>query len=456
MRRAIILPALALALASASAAVAAPAQAAGSNGWTRISQGAVDIIAVPGLARTADGDLHVGYVTEVGTGHSAQQVTLGPTDAVGGTSTIAARWPALNYDPKLVVSGGLLHAVLGGQRTTADTGRLYASTSSTGATWSAPTAIDTDDRSEGTAAVALPSGAILTARPGLSGIVLRAGATTATITPVSNAYDANLVVARGAVYLAYVLVDKVPGVYVQRIDPTTLKPIGAAARAPGSATGGSLVFTAAGEPTPLVARADGSVWTAYCVGYPTCHATAVWRVGAAAPLSLPSSTQDPHVALSTTAGGRLWVAWNGSGSTLSAARSDTGATRFGAVRTVALPYDSVYALAADGTRGPLDAVVNAGQGIFAQRILPGLSVKAKPKHWKHARATAVKVTVTDAGAPVRHAKVKAKGKGVKARCTTHKLGRCTLHIKGSVKKGKVTLTAHKASYAVATKKLTRK
>jgi hypothetical protein len=450
MRRAWAIAALALALAG----TATPAQAVGANGWTRISQGAVGLVAVPGLARTGDGALHVAYVTDVGTGNSAQQATVTRAGSLGGTATIAAGWTRLDDDPRLVVAGGLLHAVLGGQRTGADTGHLYDTASATGLSWSPVVAADDSDASAGTAAAVLPDGRLLTARTGPGGLVLRAGATTSTLATPGHAANATLVVAGGAVYVAYAVLDTAPGIYVRRLDPTSLAAIGPATLAPGSATGSAIVFTA--EPTPLVARPDGSVWTAYCLGYPACHATAVWRIGSPTPLTLPSAADQPHVALSTTADGRLWVAWNRTRTTLSATRSNAAGTTFGAVRTLPLPYDAVYALAADGRLGPLDVVVNAGQGIFSQRIEPGLSVRARPKHWRHTRSAKVKVKVTDAGAPVKHAKVKAKGKGVKARCTTHKKGTCTLHLRASAKKGKVVLTAKKKSYAAATGKLKRK
>jgi hypothetical protein len=450
MRHAWAIGALALALTG----TAAPAQAAGTDGWTRISQGAVNLVALPDLARTADGTLHVAYVTDVGAGNSARQVGLTRAGALGGTATIAAGWARLDDDPQLVAGGGLLHAVLGGRQTGADPGHLYDSTSADGLTWSDAVAVDDTDASSGTAAAVLPDGRLLTARAGAGGIALRAGATASTLATPGHAANASLVVAGSALYVAYAVLDTAPGIYVRQLDPVTLAAVGPAALAPGSATGDALVFTA--EPTPLVARPDGSVWTAYCLGYPTCHATAVWRVGSPTPLTLPSAADQPHVALSTTAGGRLWVAWNRTRTTLSAARSDTAATRFGAIRTLRLPYDAVYALAGDGRLGPLDAVVNAGQGIFTRRVEPGLSMRAKPRHWKHTRPARVKVTVTDAGRPVRHAKVKAKATGLTARCTTHQKGTCTLRLHATAKKGKVTLTAKKKSYAAATGKLRRR
>jgi hypothetical protein len=450
MRR-VAIAALTLVLA-VLASTAARAEAAGTDGWTRISQGAVNLVAVPALARTADGSLHVAYVTDVGTGNSAQQATLTRAGSLGGTATIAAGWTDIDYRPRLLVAGGLLHAVLGGRQTGADTGRLYDTTSATGQTWSTPVTVGGTSASEAAATV-LPDGRLLTAQAISSGLALRAGATASTLATPGHAANASLVMTGGALYVGYAVLDTAPGIYVRQIDPTTLAAIGPAMLAPGSATGGAIVFTA--EPTPLVARPGGGVWTAYCLGYPTCHATAVWRVGSAAPLTLPSAADRPHVALSTTAGGRLWVTWNRTRTTLSAARSNTAATAFGAVRTLPLPYGAVYALAADGRLGPLDAVVNAGQGIFARRIEPGLSMKAKPRHWKHTRSATVKVKVTDAGSPVRHAKVKARGKGLTAHCTTHRKGTCTLHLRAS-KKGRVSLTATKKSYAAATGTLKRR
>ena len=80
----------------------------------------------------------------------------------------------------------------------------------------------------------------------------------------------------------------------------------------------------------------------------------------------------------------------------------------------------------EGSTGRADVVFNNGTQILHTQALYGLSVKANPGSVKAGKASAVTFTVTDAGDPVKGAKVKAKGKT----CKTDKKGKCTLHFPG--------------------------
>ena len=81
-----------------------------------------------------------------------------------------------------------------------------------------------------------------------------------------------------------------------------------------------------------------------------------------------------------------------------------------------------------------------------RRLLPGLTLQAKPGKLRKGKQTAVRFTVRDAGAAVKGAKVKAGGKSG----TTNAKGRVTL----TIKSGKaVTAKATRSGYTSATKRL---
>ena len=151
-----------------------------------------------------------------------------------------------------------------------------------------------------------------------------------------------------------------------------------------------------------------------------------------------------QISIAAAPAGRLWVFWK-DGGTVFARRSNKAATKFGATRSIRAPggsATSIFSLAGEGSRGPLDllALADPSSGPLAnyhQRILPGLTLNATHKNGK----TAFKVT--DAGAPVAGAKVKVKGDGTKK---TGKSGTVTF----SLPKGRHRATASKKGYAPGT------
>ena len=112
-----------------------------------------------------------------------------------------------------------------------------------------------------------------------------------------------------------------------------------------------------------------------------------------------------QISIAAAPAGRLWVFWK-DGGTVFARRSNKAATKFGATRSIRAPggsATSIFNLAGEGSRGPLDllALADPSSGPLAnyhQRILPGLTLKAT--HKKNGK-TAFKVT--DAGAAGRGA-----------------------------------------------------
>jgi hypothetical protein len=136
---------------------------------------------------------------------------------------------------------------------------------------------------------------------------------------------------------------------------------------------------------------------------------ALWRFGAPRGRPVSSARGARDVSLAAAPGGRLWVFWHRDGR-LYATRSDPRATRFGAPARLAPPRGlAIEDLAGEGSRGPLDMVAvlsrpRSGAGIWHQRVLPELTLTAT-----RARRGRVTLRVTDAGVPVRGARVRVEG-----------------------------------------------
>jgi len=127
-----------------------------------------------------------------------------------------------------------------------------------------------------------------------------------------------------------------------------------------------------------------------------------------------SSRNAQKISIAAAPSGRLWVFWKEAG-TVFATRSNTAATRFGAMRRIKVPggnSSTIFDLAGEASTGPLDllALISPPGGHvanFHQRVLPGLTVTtSKAKNRTIFR-------VTDAGEPVAKATVKVRGVGSK-------------------------------------------
>ena len=210
--------------------------------------------------------------------------------------------------------------------------------------------------------------------------------------------------------------------------------------------------------TPLAARAGGGVY----VAYPAPQAQSqvrVWRVGAGnAPIVARKAGSGP-VTLAAAGDGRLWAIWDDRGgvdASIHARRSNRGATRWGAEVAAGRPRGTLqaYRLDASAAGGAVDVlgVFNLGTSsnasTFHRRLLPGLTLAARPSKLRSGRMTSVTFTVRDAGAAVKGATVKAGGRSG----TTDSKGRVELDLPGKA----VTATATRDGYAKASKRLGRR
>jgi hypothetical protein len=151
-----------------------------------------------------------------------------------------------------------------------------------------------------------------------------------------------------------------------------------------------------------------------------------------------------HVNVAAAPQGRLWLMWEQSG-TIYATRTNPTATRIGAVNTLKPPGGgTIFRLNGEGSRGPLDLVVNVQtggqQGLWHQQVWPKLQLAASSRNAGKGRV--ITFRVLDAGDPVSGATVKAGGKTLR----TSANGTATLR---QAKASRLRASASKAGYAPA-------
>lgn len=455
-----------------------PAEAGPPGRWTSVTGPARDlgITMRPSSVRTADGLLHVVFVTkEAASSYSLRHVTVDATGRTTNASTIVSDWDTLTRDPQVLLTPTGLRVVFSGLRSGdtsdpyANGAAYYATSDTTGTTWTLQSTYLSDSRSAyadyGLGAVSMSDGSSYVAWA-LNSTIRYAHTVVAdpgtpeedpsfTMTAGTSVCDVELARVPGTddVWMSwFALSTSTPGergVFVRQVAPT-LRPV---QRAPQSVTRyqGTDYATQFSSPPALVARPGGSVHVAYPVGYPSRSRIAVWRVGAPSPTFLPAAVDGRLVDLSVGAGNRLWAAWS-SGHTVRAARSNPAGTVWGAARTLgSVRVDgapSTWSVEIEAAGGAADVLVNTSAQVVHQRVLAGLTLTAGPRSWDGDRARSVRFRVTDAGAAVRGAVVRAGGK----RCTTTGSGVCRIRFATS-RPRVVVARASKGGYAGASVRL---
>jgi hypothetical protein len=210
-------------------------------------------------------------------------------------------------------------------------------------------------------------------------------------------------------------------------------------------------FVPGSQRTPLAARAGGGVYIAYPGGYPASTKVQLWKVGAPKSRTIAKGPGDHLATVTAAADGRLWVLWSGEDDRIHAARTNKAATRLGATVTVAPPHGTLSIYRLDASAAPGGGVdvlplTDAGtDATWQRRLLPGLTLSAKPKHPAAGTTTTVKVRVRDAGAPVAGAKVTVAGHAAE----TDKAGRAALTVAVGAHAKHLPVTAGKAGYTGA-------
>jgi hypothetical protein len=438
-----------LAAITCAFAVAAPAAFAGGPGkWTRLTPPTQSNIDQPGYARTDDNVLQVLWnaPNAASSAHDdlfRSSITLNGT--LVGSNPVETDWAGMS-SPALVVEAGGVHvdAFFGGQRTTnaneTNTNLNQSFSEDRGAQWQ----LLPGSRADGGAAYASPMSAtrlgdVFWQAWGGTGVGAFSHRGTSAAAPILNlqdrigglccGYDANITadaVNNTVTAVWYSNSSDSPGVWSQSLDPATGNPVGQAARMPGSVTTfqGQLQSSSLDDRVPVATLPSGGSYVAYPGGYPSSNKVLVWKIGPSAARKVGTNVASlAGTTISATDDNRLWVAWSanvGGVRRVFARRSNQGATTWGQPVTVKPPKGTSTFWSLFGEANPsgvLDALAlvttPAGIATWHSQVEPGLTLTASPGKIKRSSKTEVTFKVTDAGDPVKGAKVKVGGKSGK-------------------------------------------
>jgi hypothetical protein len=406
--------AAALAAALALAAAPDPAEAGPPGKWTQVTgkDGGTSDRDQIGLERTAEGVLHVLWTREAspGPGQVRHSAISASAKVVAGPDSVFEYPGGVNGSVELVAGpGGGLRAFFAGLAPgNAVTEHLATATAGPdGRSWTAPTLASNGTEVGGKPVyAALGIGAVI----GLDGTAFSAwGDPMGGFHIGLSAGDPDQFIAEGSPVDPALAVDSTSGLVVLVWNSVTgnsalarpIAPPGDAVILPRS---GSTQF---GQRVSATGRigADG-IWAGYSSGTNLfLGKPALWRLGARRAKIVSNEPGARFTGVAAAPGGRLWVFW-ARDDVLFAARSNSAASRFGQVVSLEPPKGttSVFSLSGEGSRGPLDLLVNvqrsAGTGFWHQRVLPGLTLTAQPT------PGGFLFKVTDAGTPVSGATVR--------------------------------------------------
>lgn len=444
--------ALALALAAAPTADAATWKQLTTAGGANIDQVA--------LQRTVDGALHVAWKRRSGPNtEDLLHTTITADGKIGATVPIQSGWAGIQNPALTTVPGGI-RAFWGGIRSTDsnDPNQDMNTALSTdgGRSWALQTGsvVPLGGQSYGSqvSAATPPNGIPVITWAGTLGTWTHVGLTPDTpnfnFQPPLGTYGYNPGIANdatGTMIAWYSNATGHLGPHVQGVAADG-SPIGAATQMPGTSNMNVGMLSR----TPIVARPGGGFYVAYPTGYPSQDAVRVWKVGTTRATLIDKTSTNSLTALSADPIGRLWIAWR-DGTHIYASRSNTAATKWGAVVDAGAPKNaaSLYIVDASAANGGVDLFGNYGLGsesttsTYHARIRPGLTLAASRSSLPSS-STTVTFTVSDAGVAVKGAKVKAGGKTA----TTDSKGKARLTLRGSA-----TVTATATGYEKATKRL---
>jgi len=411
----------ALATVALGAVALATTAAAGLPGhWTPVSKGLVESSDEAGLARTADGVLHVVWQRRAATTAALWQTRVSADGAPLGMGPAAAHLARPGSPALTAAAGGALDAftfVQTADGTAADLLHVTASPSGEWTVGAAPLAhVATDvapavgaaTTRDGTPVVAWSAGSQVRYRYGLdpaaASPALGAGGCCAS--GVQPAVDQ----ATGQTYVAWASsAAGAMGVFVQAVDrggPTRPKVF-----ATGSANKKRNRAILPDGRVALAARTGApGVFLAYSTGYPKVRGVSLLHVGVRKIVLHVDAPDAASVVLAAAPQGRLWLAWSRGGA-IYASRTNRSATRLGAIRKVPLRRgaQAIDHLQGESGLGALDLVAgfeSRGHASFwHQRVLPGLSLAIQASG-PQTGAMRYVFKVTEAGEPVPNATVR--------------------------------------------------
>ena len=428
-------------IAGAIGLSAGPAQATALGPWHQVANTGLQNISEVGLARTADGVLHVAWASQQGGNSENMYATpISASGGLGNTQTVVAGWASLE-DPALgLTPSGGLQAFFGGIHTLApndpNADQSVATSTDGGNTWTllpadvvAPPAYAYASQTSVSSSFAGQSSPFET-WTGTAGVWVHAGIATAT--PDQN-YQAALGGCCG--YYSSVATDGQGntelvwysnatgknGIWAQGVSADG-SPIGSPQQMPNTSDLGVGEL----QKTPLIARPQGGFYVAYPIGYPSFTSVELWKVGGGVMKVGGAAAVNPtNAGMAVDQAGRVWVYWTRSVNDkpmLFATRSNPGVTRFGAVVPVGAPIktESTYSVDGNASTGALDLFTTvslntgtANNSIWTRHVFPGLSVSVSPSTARIHHAAKVTVRVSDAGVPVKGATVKLGGHSAK-------------------------------------------
>ncbi|HMJ94690.1 MAG TPA: hypothetical protein VK486_02500 [Thermoleophilaceae bacterium] len=455
LRRSLLLSALSTVVLAGSPPVVSAA------GWKAVTTPDQTSVHQVGLVRSPDGVLHL--VWHHPTGPNTEDLlhtSIAGNGRIGSTNPIQSGWTGFQ-NAALVLDPQGIRMFVGAMRSTdsSDPNDELSTALSTdgGASWSLQPGNVVPDGGQAygspVAATTLPNGVTLQTWAGTLGTWAHSGLSPATPNhdfqaPLGNyGYYPNLATDAAARTLLawYSSAAGHLGVLAQDVAADG-SPIGSAVTMPGTS---DMAIGMLGL-TPLVARTGGGFYVAYPTGYPSMNRVRVWRVGASSAPTIARLGSGGHpVALAAASGGRLWAVWadtRGGAARVLARRSNEKATRFGAVvdagRAAGAP--STYQLGASPVGNALDVLANFNIGTqphsatYYRRILPGLTLSAKPSRLPRRGRHKVVFHATDAGDSVRGVRVTAGG----ASGVTRPNGAVTLRLPGHAVKARATKTGY--------------
>jgi hypothetical protein len=437
-------------------ALAGSAQAGPRGQWTRLPGNVINF-AEPGLARTADGVLHVVYTRRNGNKEDLIALEVSPAGKVGADSVALGGWASMSHPDLLRMPDGTLRAFVGGIRSTnvGETNkRLSTATApAAGNPWTlkpgdvvqASSAYATGVAGAGLAKDGTPI-STWSVTPGLGyHYGINGGDPDRTI-PQSGCclYTPDVAVdaASGQAWVGFHSNENAtPGLFVNAIGPGG--PQGGRKLAQGSVVGKSSIYP--GNRTSLTGRiGGGGVYLFYGQGYPTFKTLGLWKVETAKPHLVIKADRNEHANVAAAPDGRLWLMWEVDG-TIFATRTNRAATKVGPASKLRPPGGaSVFRLNGEGSAGPLDLFANvqtgSANGFWHQQVWPRLQLAATSK--KAGAGRVVTFRVVDAGDPVAGATVKAGSKSLK----TNAAGTATLK---QSRAAALKATASRAGYVSA-------
>lgn len=435
---------MAAVLAGAVLVLAGSAPAGPPGQWSRLP-GAVVNFAEPGLARTADGVLHVLYVRKSGPRPELVHLSVDAAGKVGPDAVAIGDWSSLSHPDLLRMPDGTLRAFMGGIRGRSS-GLFTATAPASGRPWTLDPRRAAQSQyayaTSVTGAGLAKDGTPISAWSGTPGLFFHWG-----LDPADP--DREIPPGRGCcLYWPEIAVDAVGGqawlgffsleddgrgLYANAIGPGG--PEGGRRLAPGSVSGRSAAQP--GNRTAITGRIGApGVYLFYGQGYPSFGTLALWRVDTPRPHLLLRIDRNRHANVAAAPEGRLWLVWERSDA-IYATRTNKAATRVGPTTRLPAPGGrTVYRLNGEGSAGPLDLFVNDGQGFWHRQVWPRLELRGSRSQG------AIVFRVGDAGDPVAGATVKAGGRSL----TTNAAGVATLR---PAPRGPVRATATKAGYVAA-------